>query len=310
MLLTHRTGGLVGSFGAILTILALGISTFAQQALRYDTIYPHSSDATVPIAQYMNGSGWAAITLGLSASNFDPQLNSAPYIAFYSPPGTNFTVDARCGTGNCTWEPYRTLALCNTCKDLTSQLKISTEDREVTSEDGRTTKYKTDIYTLPNDFQLGGYWSNQYDWRERGRTALLNLTTTLPSIFVTGRTDWKSVAFAENGSKLLSVFAVGSRPGRIPAQPDADGIPGPMSNDALSILPSLGNVCCNSASEFCAPRSSMAHYSRKRFRFGPMRLRSCQLSHRLLSSVPQDPGKRLPYPGPVSKRQPPGYRRF
>ena len=59
----------VASFGAFVTIVALGINTFAQQSLEYITVYPATGDAYMPIAQYVNGSGFAPIGNNLAGKN-------------------------------------------------------------------------------------------------------------------------------------------------------------------------------------------------------------------------------------------------
>ncbi|KAK7923474.1 hypothetical protein PG985_007545 [Apiospora marii] len=128
---------------------------------------------------------------------FDPELMPGPYIALFSPPHTEFIAKAHCGTGNCTWESYETLAVCNTCKDLSSSLNRTRHDE----------KYS---YTLPNGFGTSP---------RIGLDTVLNMTTSENANTLT-REFWKSVAFSNNGSQLLSVFAVGSSPGVPPARPD------------------------------------------------------------------------------------------
>ncbi|EED13719.1 hypothetical protein TSTA_099690 [Talaromyces stipitatus ATCC 10500] len=106
----------LGSFGASLIIVALGISAFTQQPLKYDTVYPHTDEAYMPIAQFMN-------------DGFDTELLAAPDIALFSPAHTNFTAAfiSRGGgsSSNCTWESYQTLGVRSTCKDLSSSLNMS-----------------------------------------------------------------------------------------------------------------------------------------------------------------------------------------
>ncbi|OPB46040.1 hypothetical protein A0O28_0061600 [Trichoderma guizhouense] len=88
VLIASRRGGLVAALGAFITIVALGIGTFAQQALNYDTIYTASGgNALMPIAQYMNGVGSAPIDNGGTIQGVDSVLTSAPYLAFYNPSG-------------------------------------------------------------------------------------------------------------------------------------------------------------------------------------------------------------------------------
>lgn len=206
---------LVAALGAFITIVALGIGTFAQQALNYDTIYTASGgNALMPIAQYMNGVGSVPFDNGGTIQGVDSVFTSAPYLAFFNPPGTNFTAKAPCSTGNCTWSSYQTLGFCNTCKNLTRQLnrgKIRIVPHKLTDE-----AYETNVYTLPNGFGLTGIqpgeMNNQVDFSITN--GIVNVSTTIAP------EGWGSVAFQHNGSVLLSAFAVAAAPGTIPEQPD------------------------------------------------------------------------------------------
>ncbi|KAK8140159.1 hypothetical protein PG984_000225 [Apiospora sp. TS-2023a] len=207
LLLVNRRGGSVASLGALITILSLGIATCFQQTLRYHTVYSDGNDASVPIAQYMNGSDTVTIAPQetqepqLTLEGIDGQLRTAPYIALFSPPHTRFTATAHCATGNCTWKPYETLAICNTCKELSSTLQTRHD------ESGSNI-----LFTLPNGFGL----------IEQNSIGLLNFTTSSSDkARVAYRNDpWGSIAFDTNSSQLFSVFAVGAPPGTVPGQPD------------------------------------------------------------------------------------------
>lgn len=168
----------------------------------------------MPIAQYMNGVGTAPIDNGGTIAGVDSVLTSAPYLAFFNPPGTNFTATAHCSSGNCTWSSYQTLGFCNTCKNLSRQLKrdkIHIIPHKLTDE-----AYDTNVYTLPNGFGLTGIqpmeMNNQVDFSITN--GILNVSTTIAP------EGWASVAFPHNGSVLLSAFAVAAAPGTIPEQPD------------------------------------------------------------------------------------------
>jgi hypothetical protein len=77
--------------------------------------------------------------------------------------------------------------------------------------------YLADNYTLSNGFGLRAKYTDTKD--KNAKLALLNITTTAP-IAVPARHRFKSVAFNGTGSVLLSIFAVGSAPGKAPIQPD------------------------------------------------------------------------------------------
>jgi hypothetical protein len=211
------------SIGALVTIFALGINVFSQQALRYEATYPFSDDAWMPTAQFMNGSVTGIAPLGRLSwvEYFDTELLASPYAAFYQRTNGNMIATAHCGTGNCTWEPYLTLAVCNTCIDLSPQLKRTHIDANKYGFRG------TDYYTLPNEFGLFG--TPPWDKRSSDplyETAILNITTARTGSVLEedyeAYHNWTSIAFPNNGSKLLNIFAVGLSPGTIPKEPDAN----------------------------------------------------------------------------------------
>lgn len=185
----------------------------------------------MPIAQYMNGTGSAPVGNGGSTGGVDTKLLTTPYVALFSPPQTNFTAVAtvHCGTGNCTWDSYQTLGICNTCADLTSQLKMTKV--HIVTDNAASTAYNTDHWTLPNGFGLNGIQPGELLSRLDFAitNAMLNMTTT--SSLANVPTGWDSIAFPNNGSKLMSVFAVGAAPGTIPAQPDANYTEGTMTGN-------------------------------------------------------------------------------
>ncbi|KZM21661.1 hypothetical protein ST47_g7179 [Ascochyta rabiei] len=234
LLLTQRKGGLTGSFSAVVIILALGMATFTQQALSYHVVFPQSNDAQMPVANIMNGTGWAQLADGTNVYGIDPQMLSAPYVGLFSRPDTAFTAKTHCATSNCTWEPYETLGVCNTCVDLTSKLRKikATAEMILVGQDREEKKayYTTNHYALPNNFTLMGKQSGEiYSASVLQSNGLLNLSTTLSgpkggsNIYAEkpGQT-WASVAFANNGSKLFSVLGVGPLNGSFIEQPDSN----------------------------------------------------------------------------------------
>lgn len=209
----------VASFGALLTIVALGISTFTQQSLKYDIIYPYTKNASMPIAQFMNGTGNAPIGNGQIEPGVDAEVLNAPYLAFYNSPGTDFTAAASCGSNNCTWDLYQTLGLRSTCQDLSSSLNMT--EVYMAPYDVPLT-YNTDYYTLKNGFGLTGAQpgeqSDQVSYLIN--SALMNVTTSWSAAIGTSYFTWEPIAFPNNGSTLMSVFVVGPSPGTVPIQPD------------------------------------------------------------------------------------------
>ena len=228
---------LIASFGAIITVTTVAIGTFVQQALKYDTIYSSSSEAFMPIAKYMNGTGLGEYggSEG-STSGVDPEVQSAAYIGLFSPPHTDFNVSAQCNSGNCTWESYRTLAICNTCTDLSSRLKLSKVQLSNNNKNFPET-HDSDYYTLPNGVVLNGLQFTT----DSGPLALsvVNITTNQdpvhPSVNGSAEDSISSIAFTKNGSALLSVFAVGLSHEKLPAQPDGGSPDDPLTGDGFGL---------------------------------------------------------------------------
>jgi hypothetical protein len=85
--------------------------------------------------------------------------------------GANGTIpNPECTSGNCTWPEYNTLALCNVCKDLTSEVKVSNP-------------FDLDLDSLLDDFEHGNQSSFYQEWhptfafpKGNGLTADVGLT--------------------------------------------------------------------------------------------------------------------------------------
>ena len=55
----------------------------------------------------------------------------ALYEAIYGIAGDNNKATPVCPTGNCTWGPFSSLAVCSACTNLTSLLRFDTESQEL-----------------------------------------------------------------------------------------------------------------------------------------------------------------------------------
>ncbi|KAI1815204.1 hypothetical protein GGS20DRAFT_576364 [Poronia punctata] len=118
LLFTAR-GGFLGSFGATVSIIALLLGPFAQQIVTYQTRNVESHEgASVPRALNYTG----ALPGNSSSTGFVPilPLKSAVYNGLFAENGRPGAALAfECPSGNCTWDPYDTLAVCGECVDLT-----------------------------------------------------------------------------------------------------------------------------------------------------------------------------------------------
>ena len=207
----------------MLSISALASGAFVQQLVTYGSEFINKSEAEVPVARLLNGSEFFEY-VGYSQSSesgIDSQMISAAYTGLYSPiPGT-FNTTATCASGNCTWAPYYTLAICNTCVNLTSQIKSHTFDKHFGSKDMPYTTSTTE-YTLPNGFRFSGLF--QFDPASPLSTHILNLSASAhPTNFdhpVVQGNPLPSIAFSQKGSVLLGVLAIGLSPFSLRTQPE------------------------------------------------------------------------------------------
>lgn len=119
---------------------------------------------------------------GSEAATADTNFTSALLSALYGLPTLqDYSVPTSCKTGNCTWGPYQTLAVCSTCQDITSQGSVNAKGD----------------WSLPNGFRLA-YLSN------------FNMTTSVqyedsplgPDI----TSLLESYAFADRGSIMADLF--------------------------------------------------------------------------------------------------------
>ncbi|KAF2720316.1 hypothetical protein K431DRAFT_321182 [Polychaeton citri CBS 116435] len=167
-LLVLARGGVFGSFGAILSILALALGPFAQQMATFRSHMVASADAAALVPRALNYTGYLP---GRSSSNgFVPILpmKSAVYAGLFAENNNpNAPLNVTCATGNCTYEPFETLAVCNSCIDMTPYLTSYCADGE--PADGNRT---TCGWQLPNSTA-----------RLNSSTDVFSMTSSFPSAF-------------------------------------------------------------------------------------------------------------------------------
>ncbi|KUL83997.1 hypothetical protein ZTR_07092 [Talaromyces verruculosus] len=190
-LIADRKSGPVTSFGAFVTIVALGVSTFIQRSLKY--------------TQFMNGTGYAPMGNTVQESGVDAE--QAPW--------RDVGVTTVLGTHVRRWV-FR-----STCQDLSSSLNMTKVYMAPYGDDWFT--YNTDYYTLSNGFGLTGAQPGSLENQDFYPiyNAMMNVTTSWSATSLdTVSSVWGSIAFPKNGSTLMSVFVVGPSPGTIAIQPD------------------------------------------------------------------------------------------
>ncbi|ROV93641.1 hypothetical protein VMCG_08100 [Cytospora schulzeri] len=155
------------SRGAIAVIVALFLSPFAQQIATYRTL-SKESDIGATNFRAMN---FTAALPGLDASTpFVPILSTkaAVYNGLFmenNRPWTSLPVN--CQTGNCTWEPFDTLAVCNTCVDMTPYMvkscaNTTNDDCGWKTMDGKAMLNMNEVFSMTSQFESqdgGDPWS-------------------------------------------------------------------------------------------------------------------------------------------------------
>ena len=130
----------VASIGALITILALGVDPIVQQTISIKTrqaisTAPASLSRAQSFLQYddlgtktfkpYDEDNGISIMFSLPL----PEMVGAMFAGMFSGDtyagGTSFNVDPSCMTGNCTFPPFQTLAVCSSCEDVTQSLKLT-----------------------------------------------------------------------------------------------------------------------------------------------------------------------------------------
>ncbi|KAM3420598.1 hypothetical protein BST61_g3860 [Cercospora zeina] len=125
----------LSSLGALLTVVALAIEPFFQLVPSFPVkMVPTTSTlATIPVASSVNqverdpiNYDYFTAGQGLKGAIYDGLFGSS----------TNKQVDPSCPTGNCTWAPYTSLAVCSACTNLTSMLREIPPDPKTINRTG------------------------------------------------------------------------------------------------------------------------------------------------------------------------------
>ncbi|KAB8207581.1 hypothetical protein BDV34DRAFT_67357 [Aspergillus parasiticus] len=136
----------VASIGAIIMILSIGVGPFVQQMVTVrDQLVPSQTTASVSRADSYN------VTATHDGTNSGWEINKesiAIYNAVLEKPNTDAPLKPNCPTGNCEFPPFRSLAVCSHCSDISHLLDASS---------GKIpcyTTYSQYNYSLPTGLQL------------------------------------------------------------------------------------------------------------------------------------------------------------
>ncbi|KAK6211377.1 acid phosphatase protein [Colletotrichum tabaci] len=128
MMLVKLRGGFLGSFGAFVAISTLAFSPFAQQIA---TFHARTTNSTAGATNLRAQEYLIALSSQSASEGFIPILpfKAAVYNGLFAENGKPWlSLPVNCQTGNCTWEPFETLGVCNTCVDLSEFMIRACED--------------------------------------------------------------------------------------------------------------------------------------------------------------------------------------
>jgi len=134
-------------------ILALVVDPFAQQVVYFEPCKTNATAGTASIPKsnlYLGAAGLPGgpLHVGAGISTVAIGMQAAINNGVFDP--ENIQVKYNCNTGNCTFpESYSSLGFCSTCRDVSSDLKLTPFDKS----SGRVN------YTLPSGFSITSYMS-------------------------------------------------------------------------------------------------------------------------------------------------------
>jgi Protein of unknown function (DUF3176) len=153
----------LASIGSIVTLLALASDAFTQQSLRYPERPVHSI-ATIPIAQSYGEKSYSVVDGDSEVDrSFIPALYNGILAKDISQSSSAMSVS--CPTGNCTFPPYASIAMCSACTEVTSLLNSSKAERFESSVVYLGSKK---VHFLPNGLQT---------WDVDASFTVLNIST-------------------------------------------------------------------------------------------------------------------------------------
>lgn len=112
----------MGSVGALAVVVGLVLSPFAQQIATYKTRMTPTS---------VNATNWRALSYSFALPGLDASaafvpvlpLKAAVYNGLFAENGKPWlSLPFNCPTGNCIWEPFDSLAVCNSCIDMSAYM--------------------------------------------------------------------------------------------------------------------------------------------------------------------------------------------
>lgn len=158
-------GSFLGSFGAFVAILTLAFGPFAQQIA---TFHARTTDSNEGATNLRSQQYLIALSSTTASEGFIPILpfKAAVYNGLFAENGKPWlSLPVSCQTGNCTWEQFETLGVCNTCVDMSEFMTRSCENSSTLEGDmtdcgwsvpvGARLKTHADVFSMTPIFPQG-----------------------------------------------------------------------------------------------------------------------------------------------------------
>ncbi|KAF4979248.1 hypothetical protein FZEAL_4493 [Fusarium zealandicum] len=154
-------------FGAVLTLVAVGLDPFAQQLvqLRNSLVFTESrSEDSGPVALTSRAPFYGMGSAVTVSNNGTPYCETELHLSMQAAILNGFSRSpweierealTQCPTSNCTWEPFNTVGVCHRCNDITSDLELVGGFRDIMNMErpGRIDNWKdidATAFALPN----------------------------------------------------------------------------------------------------------------------------------------------------------------
>ncbi|KAM7223042.1 Protein of unknown function (DUF3176) domain containing protein [Rhypophila decipiens] len=158
-LLFKFRGGFAGSFGSVIMVLALFLSPFSQQIATFPNRNIHAPQLN---ATSLRSTKYALALRGKdNLKSFVPilPLKTSVYYGLFAENNKPWLgLDVQCGSGNCTWEPIDTLAICHSCVDMSEYMTRYCSKNTTTDDGSDEDKQQTNLdecgWQLPSGAKL------------------------------------------------------------------------------------------------------------------------------------------------------------
>lgn len=177
----------------MVTIFAIALDPFAQLLTRYYTCthVVTGSQAFIPKTNFYDNTGGIVDGPGTSGQAPSLKMDEAVNAGIYS--GGSNRIAATCPTGDCMFpEPYKTIAYCSSCSDITSQLQVKTSNGTLQSNSTLSfnvlSVYRANL-TLPSGLGVDPFEGQSFTIESNVGVGPFGSSTVIQAILAADPTD-------------------------------------------------------------------------------------------------------------------------